>query len=303
MRVQEISALYAQGVSYVVTSLPPESVCATFGSCAPPSLLSLLSSSSGSPWLSVPFECSLCRLVSTTLIQRLEDPTIREQIRGNLLAACGKLDAVGKAKCEADVSLLFASVDALAKDLDPNKACEFAKFCQPEAVTQALAQAARQEGAELSEVRAKMLEAARASPVPPTPVFVQALKEAFAALSSGDGLPAAQGDDSSSSSSSSSSLSAPSAASCDECKVLVAQVVSVLADPKTQAELLEFGKQACDAFPSFKDECVSYVTIYGPLALNVLLSYLQPDSLCASIGYCPVPPATRLGGDLLFVQA
>lgn len=236
--------------------------------------------------------------MSSTLIQRLEDPTIREQIRGNLLAACGKLDAVGKAKCEADVSLLFASVDALAKDLNPDKACEFAKFCAPESVRKALAEG--QKAADPEALRLALLEAARDGDVPPTPVFALALKEAFQALSGPS--PKLQAT-------SSSSVAAPSTASCDECKVLVAQVVAVLADPKTQAEILEFGKQACDAFPSFKDECVSYVTIYGPLALNVLLSYLQPESLCGSIGYCPIPPAAlqaasaKTLGDALFVQA
>lgn len=43
----------------------------------------------------------------------------------------------------------------------------------------------------------------------------------------------------------------------------------------------------------FKDQCEAYVTLYGPLVFNMLISYLQPDYLCARMGYCPVgPPPT-----------
>lgn len=40
----------------------------------------------------------------------------------------------------------------------------------------------------------------------------------------------------------------------------------------------------------FKEQCETYVQLYGPLVFNMLLSYLQPDSLCARIGYCPTGP-------------
>jgi len=50
----------------------------------------------------------------------------------------------------------------------------------------------------------------------------------------------------------------------------------------------------CAAPPSimqdFKDQCEAYVTLYGPLVFNMLISYLQPDFLCARLGYCPVGP-------------
>lgn len=36
----------------------------------------------------------------------------------------------------------------------------------------------------------------------------------------------------------------------------------------------------------FKDQCEAYVTLYGPLVFNMLVSYLQPDSLCTRLGYC-----------------
>lgn len=40
----------------------------------------------------------------------------------------------------------------------------------------------------------------------------------------------------------------------------------------------------------FKDQCEQYVTLYGPLVFNMLISYLQPDSVCTRMGYCSASP-------------
>jgi saposin len=56
-------------------------------------------------------------------------------------------------------------------------------------------------------------------------------------------------------------------------------------------ELLEYAKEGCSVFADFKDQCEQYVTLYGPLVFNMLISYLQPDALCTRLGYCtPQPP-------------
>lgn len=62
-------------------------------------------------------------------------------------------------------------------------------------------------------------------------------------------------------------------------------------DPKTQLELLEYAKEGCSVFADFKDQCEQYVTLYGPLVFNMLISYLQPDALCTRLGYCTPQPS------------
>lgn len=43
--------------------------------------------------------------------------------------------------------------------------------------------------------------------------------------------------------------------------------------------------------PSFLQDwqvqCEQYVTLYGPLFINMLITYLQPDAICTELGYCP----------------
>jgi saposin len=64
--------------------------------------------------------------------------------------------------------------------------------------------------------------------------------------------------------------------------------VSVLQEPQTQEDILNYTKQACSALESYKEQCISYVTLYGPLVINMVLGYLQPESLCDQIGFCHV---------------
>ncbi|KAL4451414.1 hypothetical protein ABPG77_009486 [Micractinium sp. CCAP 211/92] len=73
---------------------------------------------------------------------------------------------------------------------------------------------------------------------------------------------------------------------CQNCKTIVLEAAAILQDPKTQAELLDYAKQGCSIFQDFKAQCEQYVILYGPLVFNMAISYLQPDSLCASLGYC-----------------
>ena len=46
-----------------------------------------------------------------------------------------------------------------------------------------------------------------------------------------------------------------------------------------------------DYIPSFLQDwqvqCEQYVTLYGPLFINMLITYLQPDAICTELGYCP----------------
>lgn len=77
---------------------------------------------------------------------------------------------------------------------------------------------------------------------------------------------------------------------CDMCKTIVIEAKVLLANPQTQEEILEYAREGCGLFTDFKQQCLQYVNLYGPLVLNMGLTYLQPETLCAQLGYCPVPP-------------
>lgn len=62
----------------------------------------------------------------------------------------------------------------------------------------------------------------------------------------------------------------------------------VVQDPENQKELLDFAKRACDSFEEYKEQCVEYVDMYGPMIIGIAISYLQPQPLCTRLGYCDV---------------
>jgi saposin len=61
-------------------------------------------------------------------------------------------------------------------------------------------------------------------------------------------------------------------------------------DPTTQRQILDYAKQGCEVFQDFKQQCETYVDVYGPLVLNMALQYLQPMPLCTRMGYCQAVP-------------
>ena len=61
----------------------------------------------------------------------------------------------------------------------------------------------------------------------------------------------------------------------------------VMASQDTQKQILEYAKEACSGLgPNFKDQCLNYVELYGPLVVNMIVQYLKPE-LCIDAGYCP----------------
>ena len=53
----------------------------------------------------------------------------------------------------------------------------------------------------------------------------------------------------------------------------------------TQKQVLDYAKEACDTYPDFHDQCVTYVEMYGPLLLNAAVAYMNPE-VCSRIGVC-----------------
>lgn len=60
----------------------------------------------------------------------------------------------------------------------------------------------------------------------------------------------------------------------------------LLQNPDTRKQLLEYVEQGCDSFDTYKEQCKQYVEIYGQLAIDTLITYLQPEPLCTQMGWC-----------------
>ncbi|KAI8466384.1 MAG: hypothetical protein J3K34DRAFT_433787 [Monoraphidium minutum] len=88
---------------------------------------------------------------------------------------------------------------------------------------------------------------------------------------------------------------APANDNCEACKVVVAQMHSALANPDMQAQIVDYAKAVCTSMGSFSDACKEHVDQYAPMAFGMVLTYLQPESVCRQLHMCPPPSlATQL---------
>eukprot|EP00887_Chlorella_sp_A99_P007294 scaffold2.g7294.t1 len=71
-------------------------------------------------------------------------------------------------------------------------------------------------------------------------------------------------------------------AALDQLQGLAAQLRHTSSGPGAAA--------ASNRLQDFKAQCIQYVELYAPLVLNMAITYLQPEPLCARLGYCPAPP-------------
>lgn len=88
---------------------------------------------------------------------------------------------------------------------------------------------------------------------------------------------------------------APNNDDCDTCKLVVLEAGAILRNPDTQKEILDYAEQACHTFHQYEDQCLEYVHQYGPLAIGIVLQYMQPDLVCNELGFCPKPPSPPTG--------
>lgn len=73
---------------------------------------------------------------------------------------------------------------------------------------------------------------------------------------------------------------------CDSCHIFVYEVSSIIKDPDMQQQLIDFAKQSCAMFGSYSNACSAMVDEYAPAVFQILEQDLDPDTLCATLGYC-----------------
>lgn len=286
---------------------------------APPCPTLLLQASS-------PFDCPVCKVMVVAFVQRLQDREQRQQIEVDMQAACNNLDPATKQRCLLDVTNLFAALDNLLHDVNPEGVCRVFAFCdvQPGGTTTAASvpPALRTLGAALSQLatggparaagangdmcqdcKTIVMEAAAilqvrrvrrgrfqsvysySQPPPPeptsTPPFLFLMPDRTLPCVPPPCLPSLHFT---------CACLHPAHFPIPCSRAASKPCLCCVQDPKTQTELLEYAKEGCTVFADFKDQCVQYVTLYGPLVFNMLISYLQVKQLPGSC-----LPGTLLG--------
>jgi saposin len=97
---------------------------------------------------------------------------------------------------------------------------------------------------------------------------------------------------------------------CVLCEFIVRELRSIIGDNATEAQIKAALDKVCNYLPAtLAEECESFVTIYGDLLIQMLLSELDPEQICTELGLCgsrvsnsrPVPPAAVGGSELCVV--
>jgi len=92
---------------------------------------------------------------------------------------------------------------------------------------------------------------------------------------------------------------------CILCEFVIRELRSLIGDNATEAEIKAALDKVCSYLPAtLADECKSFVTLYGDLIIQLLLSEMDPQQICTQLGLCgnsksrPVlPPATAAVGN------
>lgn len=78
-----------------------------------------------------------------------------------------------------------------------------------------------------------------------------------------------------------------SAAECDVCKSLTGDVQSALKDPALQNDITSaLENDVCPLLGGFAGQCKTLVADYAPVAFQVVVAYLDPQTLCQTLGLC-----------------
>lgn len=74
---------------------------------------------------------------------------------------------------------------------------------------------------------------------------------------------------------------------CSLCMYVAGLVDAKLMDNKTEEQIVDELKLACNLFPTtLKDQCESFISEYGPYIVQLVAQDLDPHSTCASLNLC-----------------
>ncbi|XP_071952140.1 uncharacterized protein [Antedon mediterranea] len=73
---------------------------------------------------------------------------------------------------------------------------------------------------------------------------------------------------------------------CTDCKNFVGDIQNMLENTTVQTEILNEIKMICADLGPYADECSSLVDQYGTIVISLLVSELNPASVCGTVGFC-----------------
>lgn len=74
---------------------------------------------------------------------------------------------------------------------------------------------------------------------------------------------------------------------CQVCESLINEARELIRQKKTEDEIIEFLKtRVCSLLPAEQDQCKAAVTQYGPIIFQLLVSELDPQTVCQALGAC-----------------
>ncbi len=126
---QEIPLLVNAAISSLESVVTSDQLCGILGVCHEQNLGASLGISVPEGVGNGPLDCPVCKTVMMLLLQKLQDPASREQIRHNCIDACTSMTKDAQEKCVVDVTMLFSAVDDLLVNVDSDKVCGVLQFC------------------------------------------------------------------------------------------------------------------------------------------------------------------------------
>jgi saposin len=209
--------------------------------------------------------CPLCMFVAGKVKEQMADPAFQDSIREASMAACAQLpEGMMQDTCNMFVEQYEMTYFKYLADLEPVEVCMMIGTCMDTALHKLQAE----RGAPLLQLSPAHLE--------PVRQIKQAIQAAAAA--------------------------APRNDHCETCKVVVQEMRTVVADPKLQAQIVDYAKQACSVFPSYQATCEADVEQYAPMAFGMVLAYLQPEQVCIQLKMCPPPSIFNMLNQALGLQ-
>ncbi|XP_072050756.1 uncharacterized protein [Amphiura filiformis] len=86
---------------------------------------------------------------------------------------------------------------------------------------------------------------------------------------------------------------------CTDCKNFFTDVQNMLKDPTLQTQVLHDLEKVCSLLGSYSTQCTSLIDQYGPIALTLIISELDPSTICGAIHYCQSDPQSIMAHILL----
>jgi len=232
--------------------------------------------------LSSPGSCVLCETVMMELQTLDRDPAVQANVLSALKTQfCERLGSLKVACVQAVDSYGPELFELLATELDPKTRCSSLGFCSTALPNEAAAASKPM----LSLTPSKKASQPMMSLTPSKPAIQPAMKltPAKPALQPTDLTDAVK-------------LSLGVSPQCVLCEFIMKELKSLIGDNATEAEIMAGLEKVCSYLPkAVQNACTSFVDVYGPAIIELLLQELDPEQVCTELGLCgsksPVSPA------------